>query len=321
MNYYQHIKTPVVFVTGPTGVGKTQFVDVLSLKIPIEIINMDVGQLYAPLSIGTAKPDWKNHPIPHHLFDYCEEPRNITVAEYRMRAQELIILIQQRGKMPVFVGGSLFYLKSLFFPVAHYGESSTNVLLPDDPQKLWDLLHTYDPVRAQSIDANDVYRLNRALEIIHTTGVTPSSMRPVYDPIAPGLILFLTRDRSDLYTRINIRTQTMIEQGWEDEVRNLDQAWKTFLCQKKLIGYNEIITWADPNQDQKTLVSRIQQRTRMYAKRQETFWRSFKKQLMEAQKQGKFPVEYCQINLTSMDLGLYLKQLELRLMMESKYRE
>lgn len=309
MNCSQNIKTPVVFITGPTGVGKTDFVDAIASSIPIEIINMDVGQLYEPLSIGTAKPEWKKHPVPHHLFDYCVQPVNITVSEYRKKAEELIKQIQARGNTPVFVGGSLFYLKSLFFPI--YDHDTTNLVvppLPSDPQELWNLLNTYDPVRAQAIGVNDAYRLNRAISIWYTTGKIPSSIVPLYDPIAPSLIIFLDRDRTDLYDRINLRTRKMIENGWINEIQNLNQEWKYFLCNKKLIGYNEII--ANSTMDQESLIQLIQKRTRNYARRQQSFWRSFKKQLMEAQKEGTFPVEYYDVNVSVTDLNFYLTELK-----------
>ena len=103
-------------ITGPTGVGKTDFVLKLADHLPIEIINADVGQFYAPLNIGTAKPDWRHEHVPHHLFDILDEPRSMTVIQYRTLAHSLIQECWARNTIPFFVGGSFFYIQSLLFP-------------------------------------------------------------------------------------------------------------------------------------------------------------------------------------------------------------
>ena len=108
---------PFVFIVyGPTGVGKTSLVDDLAKEVSLEIINGDVGQFYKPFTIGTAKPDWKNYQTPHHLFDIIDQPKSITVAEYRKLICQKVDEVSSRGNLPVIVGGSGFYLKSLFYP-------------------------------------------------------------------------------------------------------------------------------------------------------------------------------------------------------------
>ena len=109
-------KPSVIIVYGPTGVGKTDFALKIAECLPVEIINMDVGQLYTPLSIGTAKPDMRTVPVAHHGFNVLSEPEHFTVVAYRTLCEQLIKDIWSRGKVPVLVGGSGFYLKSLFFP-------------------------------------------------------------------------------------------------------------------------------------------------------------------------------------------------------------
>src|SRR5579863_9779399 len=106
----------MLIVYGPTGVGKTDVALAIAQHIPAEIINMDMGQFYTPLSIGTAKPDWKNSPIPHHLFDIIDTPINYTVAEYRTMLYKTVQEVIGRGNLPILVGGSGFYLHSLLFP-------------------------------------------------------------------------------------------------------------------------------------------------------------------------------------------------------------
>src|SRR5579859_8042174 len=106
-------------ITGPTGVGKTDFALDLAQHIPSEIINADMGQCYKPLTIGTSKPDWKSQATPHHIFDVLDEPAHFSVTDYREKVLDLIHGIWSRNKLPIIVGGSGFYIKSLFFPPPH----------------------------------------------------------------------------------------------------------------------------------------------------------------------------------------------------------
>jgi tRNA dimethylallyltransferase len=106
----------VLIITGPTAVGKTDFALEIARYLPAEIVNADMGQLYTPLAIGTAKPDWKTFTIKHHLFDLIDGPENFTVMRYYQQATATILDIARRGKIAIVVGGSGFYVKSLLFP-------------------------------------------------------------------------------------------------------------------------------------------------------------------------------------------------------------
>jgi len=101
-----------LLLSGPTASGKTALALELAEKLSGEIINADVGQLFTPCSVGTAKPAWRSKKIPHHLFDIIDEPQDLSAATYRDRVLEKIAEIQKRGNRPLIVGGSLFYLKS-----------------------------------------------------------------------------------------------------------------------------------------------------------------------------------------------------------------
>src|SRR5579863_8271250 len=199
------IKQPFILIFyGPTGVGKTNIALSIAARIPSEIINMDVGQFYTPLSIGTAKPDWENEPVTHHLFDIIDSPRNYTVVEYRTSLQNKIREIVERGNLPIIVGGSSFYLHSLFFPPSlHIPENSQSSIPFDDYS--WDALYAIDPQRAMSIDKNDPYRIMRALDIWNKTGKIPTSTTPEYDPIADFSLIYVIRDTQELNKRINDR--------------------------------------------------------------------------------------------------------------------
>lgn len=305
----------VIIITGPTGVGKTDFADALALKLPIEIINADMGQLYAPLSIGTAKPDWRSSATPHHLFDLLNEPVDYTAVAYRTRVIETVESIWARNRIPVIVGGSLFYIKSLFFaPQAQPVVSSVSEG-PELVHGTWQQLHAIDPVRAQKIHSNDFYRIQRALALWHTTGIKPSTLTPSFAPIAPHItLLFLTRDKDDLHGRIAQRVAHMADAGWLREVEALQStAWEPFLQRKKLIGYNELLLYTAQHHSQPDMLDAvwdtITQRTRSYAKRQHTFWRMLVKQLHEAYATSSCKTLIESVNLTSLNLDLYIGQL------------
>ena len=286
------MKKSIIIIYGPTGIGKSEYALALGKQFRVELINADVGQLYTPLSLGTAKPDWKHEPMPHHLFDLIDEPVDYSVAAYRKTVLDLCQNMWERGVTPLLVGGSGFYLKSLFFPCKEGNELEQK---NDDFQKelyvqdlsaedAWHIVASYDAARAAQIHKNDLYRIHRALELIKKTG-SAYDLQPTYQDLkVPVLFICLTRDRKDLYNRINQRTQQMIDAGWVQEVASLQKtAWVPFLKRKKLIGYDDIMKFleikAATEKVPEDLINTIAQKTRNYAKRQMTFWRMLKKQL------------------------------------------
>ena len=275
-----NMKNKYILVHGPTGVGKSATIEQIGATLPIEIVNCDVGQFYTPFSIGTAKPDWRSSTIAHHLFDVIDTPENFSVVKYRELITQKMSEIRNRGNVPVLVGGSGFYGKSLFFPPLQ-DSSDSNV----SDKASWDKLYELDPERAKTLHKNDTYRIARACAIMQSTGNLPSKLTPHYDPL-PGdcLVIFLTRNRDELYSRINSRTYQMLTEGWIEEVMKLrGTEWESFLERKKLIGYTDILQYLKVDihdEDSKDrLIEIIQRRTRNYAKRQETFWKMFKRLL------------------------------------------
>jgi tRNA dimethylallyltransferase len=297
---------------GPTGVGKTEVALELAQHLPSEIINSDVGQFYTPLSIGTAKPNWRSISIPHHLFDILDKPVDFTVVAYRERFLQTVSQIWQHCHLPLVVGGSSFYIHALFFPPYAGSEIVSSEYAEYDTEKAWQLLYKIDPDRAKQIHPHDRYRIERALAIWHTTGKRPSAFVPRYNPPAPYMLICLTRDRTDLYGRINARTNEMIEAGWIDEVKTLQGTdWEYFVRAKKFIGYSEILDYLEGKRDLEKTVALIQQETRNYAKRQLTFWRRLEKQLKAEQQTPNTFIET--VNLTVTDLAIYIKQLSKRI--------
>jgi tRNA dimethylallyltransferase len=303
----------IIIICGPTGVGKSDFAELLAQQISGEIVNMDLGQFYTPLSIGTAKPDWRNAHVPHHLFDILNTAKNFTVVDYRQRLLETCNGLWKRNVTPVVVGGSMFYLKSLFFPpMGHSVETAAS----NGPDSTWEELNAIDPDRAAALHKNDAYRINRAMEIWRTKGIKPSQYQPNLEMPCNVIMLYLTRNRDELYARIDKRVIMMLQAGWLDEVRPLcNTPWETFLHEKKLIGYNELLSYlhqSNAADDFENIIGIIQQRSRHYAKRQETFWRGFEKMLKAAYQEIKTPeysLETETVNLTLWDVNLYIKQL------------
>lgn len=300
----------VIIITGPTGVGKSDFAEQMAAHIPAEIINADMGQMYVPLTIGTAKPDWKKSHIQHHLFDILDNPVSYSVAQYRKAVIDIVQQLWNKKKVPIIVGGSGYYLKALFFPP--HANTSSQLNATQLPHATWEALFTIDPERARKIHPNDCYRIQRALDIWHATQQKPSLYKPTYQPLFPYIMYVVTRDRSQLYERINQRVEIMIQQGWIQEVERLTGTeWEDFLRHKKIIGYDDIIDFLKKHHiDQKKLIEMIAQKTRNYAKRQLTFFRMLEKNLIEsAQDKEDHFSKIINLNLTFLNLDLYIKQL------------
>lgn len=307
------ISSPLVIIYGPTGVGKTDLVLALAEHVPLAIINMDVGQLYTPFGIGTAKPDWKKEITPHYLFDHLNDPVDYTAADYRVDVAALATTAHNAGRMPCTVGGSGFYAYSLLFEHQGIKTPSISAELQDvSTEELWELLRGIDSVRAAEINKNDRYRLERALALWKATGEKPSTKKPLFAPVAqPFLMVGVLREREDLYVRINERTKIMLKQGWIEEVKTLvDTPWEDFLCKKRLIGYPEVFAYVRGALSYADLVRRIQEQTRQYAKRQNCFWRMMErnvKQELDISKDHRSTV--VSVNLTDMPFDRYIKQL------------
>jgi len=319
------MKNYIIVISGATATGKSDFAIKLARQVGGEIINADIGSWYCPLTIGTAKPDWRTESVPHHMFDILDQPEQFNVIRFRNMVQELSKEIWSRGHVPIVVGGSAFYVKSLWY---HNYDLFT---FKDDEQKieqelsgsdrlthdLWDELQQVDPVRAARIHCNDRYRILRALSIYKVTGQLPSKYEPVFDPIAPMVGIVCVRDRQELYHRIDERVLIMLQSGWIEEVESLlGTPWEQFLLEKKIIGYDDIIRYlkSDRSVDAyKQLVELIQQKTRNYAKRQVTFLKKLKNEVDTSLQQTQ-PIEFIEeMNLTLCDVGLYINGLSNRL--------
>lgn len=279
-------KSPVVIIIGPTAAGKTDLSFSLAKKLSGEIINADVGQFYTSFSVGVAKPDWKKAAVPCHLFDILDQPIDLNVVQFRDLVSQKINDIMARGKVPILVGGSHFYVQSLFYPPisradsksAHPEELQSSVSKDmSDGLDAWSQLNAIDPVRAAQLHPHDTYRIDRALAVWHTTGQLPSSLMPVFQQEFPALFVVVNPEKPILTQRIALRAAQMLKSGeWLQEVKQLlGTAWEPFML-AKLIGYKDLVHFLrDPAADHKNLETVIQQETWQYAKRQKKFIRRF----------------------------------------------
>jgi len=311
-------KSVALFIYGPTASGKSDFALRLAQSIPAEIVNMDVAQCYVPLTIGTAKPEWRKAAVQHHLFDVISSARDCTVVEYRQLLEQAMTAIWRRGKLPIVVGGSGFYLRSLLFPPDQQLSVMNEFAISEEGS--WEDLHAIDPCRAAQISKRDTYRISRALAIWCATGCKPSAYMPIYNPPCAGLVLNVTRSRKDLAARIETRTEAMLASGFVQEVAAvMGTAWEEFVQRKGFIGYRELFEYLRMSPSNRLLSnvrSQIALRTRQYAKRQATFWRSLERKIAQAQlvHKSEYPVvETMVANLTENDEDSYIGLLHSRL--------
>jgi len=276
----ESLHKPLLILTGPTGAGKTDLSLALAESAAIQIINIDRGQWYTPLTIGTAKPAWRESSVKQWLFDICDTPELLSVVSYRKRVIETIEKIENEGALPVLVGGSLFYIESLLYPPKE---------VPALPKKIyegsWEDLALIDPKRAQALHPNDTYRIKRALSIWHGSGILPSTLEPSFSPFRKTVIAYLSPERPQLYERINKRVHIMIEQGWlEETYALLDTPWEDFVRKNSIIGYPELIEYIRKGYQQNEkdgMIDQISAQTRYYAKKQECFFKRLERKIKQ----------------------------------------
>lgn len=274
-------------LTGPTATGKSALALELAVKIGgVEIVNADSLLVYKKMDIGTAKPSFKERSlVPHHLIDIVEPDQEFTTADFVREAQAAIRDIESRGKRPLFVGGTGFYLKALLYGLwkapgtdaglrAQLSEKSNTTLFQD--------LMKADSNAATRIGPNDRYRLIRALEVFLLSGKTPSTLEAhqTREPDPRFTLWIVDRPNSELHSKIQARTQAMLEQGLIEEVQNLR---KTHSRSRALqaVGYAEVQAHLDgtPPSGRKVrpglpgLQDEIELATRQLVKKQRTWFR------------------------------------------------
>ena len=271
----------IIILQGPTCVGKTGVAISLARAVSAEIINADSMQFYRHMDIGTSKPTLpERSELPHHLFSVVNPDENFNAARFMNEARRLIADIASRGRVPLVVGGTGLYVRSLTkglssAPAAD--ERLRHELTSLGKEKLFRELQAVDPESAQRISPNDMVRIVRALEVFRVTREPLSQHNQRHgfqDQPYDSLKFCLTRPRDELYTLIEARTKRMLEEGLVEEVETLfSLGYGPKLRPLQSIGYNQIALYLDGKLSRADAVSQIQRETRRFAKRQLTWLR------------------------------------------------
>lgn len=280
------MKRPLVVLTGPTAVGKTKASISLAKAIGGEIISADSMQVYKYMDIGSAKirPEDMDG-IPHHLVDVLMPSEEFNVVRFQKMAQEAAEHIYERGRIPVVVGGTGFYIQALLYGIdftENEGGSGIRSRLAGYAQrygadKLHERLAEVDGKSAALIHPNNVRRVIRALEFYEQTGQKISDHnereRAKESPYNAAYFV-LTDDRGHLYARIDSRVDDMIADGLVDEVRGLkEMGYTKEMVSMQGLGYKEILDYLDGRCTLEEAVYTIKRDTRHFAKRQITWFK------------------------------------------------
>lgn len=280
------MKKKLIILAGPTGVGKTELSIKLAKKIGGEIISADSMQVYRYMDIGSAKIRKEEmQGIPHYLIDCLSPFEEFSVRVFQDLAKEALETICAKGKIPILVGGTGFYIQALVYDI-DFTENDDNTEIRMElertakekgPRFLHEMLREIDPEAAEEIHENNVKRVIRAIEYYRLTKEKISDhnrlQRQKESPYHATFFV-LTDERERLYKNIDKRVDTMLAAGLVEEVKQL----KAMGCHKNMVsmqglGYKEILAYLDGEYDLEQAVYLIKRDTRHFAKRQLTWFR------------------------------------------------
>lgn len=265
-----------VFLVGPTAVGKTPVALELASRWDAEIISADAMQVYRGMDIGTAKPSQaERQRIPHHLIDVCEPGEHFDVQRFVELATQTLRRIHQRGRLALVVGGTGLYIRALRFGLFRGPGRNPRLrrkLESLSTGELSALLSRVDPQTAGVIDRHNPRRLVRALEVALVSGRSILAWQQQWSrqPVVPGPVIGLRRDRADLVARIEQRIDQQMQAGWLEEVRRLMPLQGTAA---QAIGYRELAAHLRGELSLAEALAQIKARTRQFARRQMTWFR------------------------------------------------
>lgn len=279
----------IIALAGPTAVGKTKFAIKLADEFDGEIVSCDSMQLYKYMDIGSAKPTPEEmEQARHHLVDMIDPREEFSVAEYQRLAKQAISDIFSRGKLPVISGGTGLYLNSLLYDMDFsaapqdqaYRQELAEIAEKQGNDVLHSMLAEQDPQAAAAIHPNNRKKVIRALERLREGEgrVRPFSGIKNETKDYDVLLIGLTRERAELYDRINRRVDILVEQGLFDEVEKLrDMGLTAENISMKGIGYKEILDCFSGKYSRDETIDTIKKNTRHYAKKQLTWFRRYDK--------------------------------------------
>jgi tRNA dimethylallyltransferase len=277
---------PIYAIVGPTASGKTSLGVELALRVGGEIINCDSVQIYRGIEIATAKPgEEERRGVAHHLIDYVDPNINYTAVDWARDAGAKIADIEARGRVPIFVGGTGFYLRTLRQPL--FDSPQTDDRLRERLRSIHErrgapflhrILMRVDPGAAAKLPAGDFVRVIRGIEFYFQTGKRISEQQPLRGKspeFADRITLFiLDPPREDLYQRINSRTEQHFADGLVDEVKHLLSAGvKQNTNALGAHAYRRVCEYLRGERDLESAINQSKQDVRNYAKRQLTWFR------------------------------------------------
>jgi len=276
----------ILLIGGSTGVGKTKLACLCQEKYNGYLISCDSMQIYKDMNIGTAKLT-KDEQIkyPHALIDIIEPNVEFSVADYCQKAKVEIEKAQKQNKLPILVGGTGLYMKSLLFPYSFsktlkddtLREEYKNLAKEYGNEYVYNILKGLDPIRASELHYNDLKRVIRSLEILKTNGKIENNENK--QSIYSYELIVLTTDREVLYNRINNRVDEMFNEGLIKEVKDVIKKYNlTSVHQSmKAIGYREFFDYFNGTKTLEEVKEKIKQDSRNYAKRQITWFKTMPK--------------------------------------------
>ncbi len=272
----------VIIILGPTGVGKTGLSLLLAKALGTEIISADSMQVYRHMDIGTAKPsEDEMQTVPHHLINILSPAETFSAGLFREMAVSIIDDLHKKNKVPLVVGGTGLYIRSLtsgLFDGPSADWTLRNDLIEEEKRSgkghLYKKLCNTDPEAAKKIDPNDMRRTVRALEVSLKDKKTMSEWQSQStEPAAYNYIkIGLSREREELYRLIEDRVDTMMDKGLLEETKATLKL-KPAATALQAIGYKEIALYLEGSVDLKEAVRLTKKRTKMFAKRQFTWFK------------------------------------------------
>lgn len=280
---------PIIFLMGPTASGKTPLAVELVQRLPCEIISVDSAMVFKEMNIGTAKPTADILKIaPHRLIDFLDPSEHYSAGQFKRDALQEIENIHEQGKIPLLVGGTMMYFKTLqqgIAPLPSRDENLRSALLEQGEREGWENLHrkltAIDPEAAKRIHPNDSQRIQRALEVFMLTGKTISEFQATEtEPLSQYRIIGLgiaPKERKILHERIAVRFEQMLKEGFIEEVEKLYKRGDLTpqLPSIRSVGYRQIWDYLAGNSNQEEMQAKALAATRQLAKRQLTWLRAW----------------------------------------------
>lgn len=278
---------PLIILTGPTGVGKTELSIKLAKEVGGEIISADSMQVYRDMNIGTAKilPE-EMAGIKHYLIDEFLPDEDFNVVKFKEYTKRYMDEIYQKGKIPIIVGGTGFYIQAVLYDIdfsktdndTSYREELEELATTKGREYLHNILKEVDEMSALAIHTNNTKKVIRALEFYHLTGHRISDHNEEQKQNESPYnfaYLVLNNDREILYNRIDQRVDKMVADGLIEEVKDLyyNRGYKKDLVSMQGLGYKEIISFLESECTLEEAIYILKRDTRHFAKRQLTWFK------------------------------------------------